>query len=348
MRAAMETRDQMISLRIPAAAALILAAAPASAITIDAANLLNQFALVSLGDADASSVNHIEGRAYVGGNLNIGSGYANSDGAPDVTEGGVSGALIVGGDATGTYQGGVGTVVVGGVLTAGSNNNIGARLVTGIGTDPDAPTANGAAAGFTGGVPVADVAAAFEQLSADLAAMSDTAGASISGVNGNWTISSGAGDANGLAVLNLDAATAGLMMNGLDDLTFNISTDVTLVVNVLGATYDSASLRVNNDTPAALLNFYEATSLTWGSVPYNSSVLAPYAAISTPGGGTRGSWVGASVDMGGEVRSFNGGVEVFTGDLSSVSSEVPVPAAAWLLLGGLGALAAAARRRRAA
>ena len=174
--------------------------------------------------------------------------------------------------------------------------------------------------------------------------MSGTAGASISGVDGNWTISSGAGDASGLAILNLTLAESQLLMTGLDDLTFNLSADVTLIVNVLGTVYDATSLRVNNDSPLALLNFAQATSLTWGSVPYNSSVLAPYAAIATPAGGTRGSWVGASVDMNGEVRSFTGGIEVFSGDISSVGGEVPLPAAAWLLLGGIGALAAARRR----
>lgn len=311
----------------------LLHAAPASAAAIDPAALMNEFAFISLGDADISGINHIEGRAYVGGNVNLGNGYANSDGEADVQVGAVSGSFIIGGNVTGTLQGGSGQVVVGGSLIG--SNNIGSRLTTGVGTDPET------------GVPVDAMRIAFQGMSGLLADLDDTSGASISGDMNGRVISSGAGNEDGLAILNLTSEQVSLIFSGTNDLSFNIAENVTLVVNVMGETL-ATDLRINNQFPRALFNFYEATTLAWGSSTVNTSALAPYAELtSSPGGGTRGSWVvGSMSQMNGEIRSFQPGTDVFTGDLSSVSSVVPLPAGAWLMLGGIGALGGLRLRRR--
>ena len=72
------------------------------------------------------------------------------------------------------------------------------------------------------------------------------------------------------------------------------------------------------------------------------------AAVSaSPPGGAQGVFVAGSVVMRGEIRSFNSDTSYDDELPESLGAEVPLPAAAWLLIGGVAALGVARRRAAA-
>ena len=315
----------------------LCAAAPATAAAVDPQTMLSQFTLVALDDADTSNVQHVEGKVYVGGDMTTGNFYANSDAGADGQVGDASGSLIVGGDVIGNLQsGGNGSILVGGTVTGG--NTSGQPIATGVGVDTP------------GGVPVSEVTAAFNGFSQTLASMEQTAGAGFTADMNQARFTAGDGDENGVAIINVDASQAASIFSSTADLLFTVDPDVTLVINVAGGSFNNVGVKVNNSAKNVLFNFASATSLVFSANPFNTSLLAPLASFSSPDGGTRGSMVvGSLSQMKGEIRSFaDGSTEVFQGDLSSVSSAVPLPGAAALLAGGLACLGGLRLRRSAA
>ncbi len=301
-----------------AAATLVSLPMSAHAASVDAVQMLQDFTVISLGDLDAGSES--EGPVYVGGDL-ISNGYVvNGDDLANGTVGGVTGTLVVGGE----IRGGNVTVEHGdtaaGSISSTLNNNGGGSVTTGV------------------SVPVAGVAAAFESLSADLASLSDTGDVTIGGDSNNATITATSG---GLSVLNVSQDFFENQNRSFNSLTIDAFT--TLVINVSGSDINMSS-NVNIESNNVLVNFYEAESLDY-SKTFGLNILAPTAFITADVGGSNNSVVGASIFQRTEFRPLNG--ENFAGTLSSGgagTTPVPLPAAAWLLLAGLGTLAATRRR----
>lgn len=112
--------------------------------------------------------------------------------------------------------------------------------------------------------------------------------------------------------------------------TINVPTGATVVVNVSGTNDNGTSDSGTSDSlqnfgftingtneEDVLFNFYQATSLTAGSITIDGSVLAPNAAFSFPDGSVQGNVVVASYSGSGEIEDYP-----FQGNLPS---SVPEP-----------------------
>ncbi len=297
-------------------------ASGASAATLDAESLIAGSTAIVLGDLSTSATSHVEGTVYVGGDLSSSTFDANRDGLADLDLGTVSGSLIVGGDLTANLNGAqVGTVAVGGTYTGNPGTE---TVVTGA------------------DVPVSEVTSLFENLSTDLSSFEDTAGASISGDSNNVVFNTGNGGADTLAFLNLDAAYAvSLFSNQNANISFNFGDINGFIINVAGDIGD-IDLKLNDSLDNVLFNFYESTELDFGGGPFNASILAPFADVTSAAGGTNGTVIAGNLTLGGEIRPFND-TNGYVGGLP-VIAPVPLPAAAWLMFAAIGSLVGLRRR----
>ena len=312
---------------------IALIGSTAQAATLDQLNLLQSFNTIALGDLTASS--ETEGTVFVGGDFTSNGYTVNSDGLDDGTAGTVTGSLIVGGDVSGNPVNlNNGNAQIGGTTTAIINNNGGGVVNTNVAD-----------------IPISEFVTALTSLSAELGALGTTTGASADFSDQNGTqITSGAGD-NGIAILNLsEAESASFLRNGANGGFAGIDPSLTTIINLSGdaLTY-SSNFNVDNDR--VLLNFVDATSLTIQGGAFGFSILAPLADISAFGGGVNGTVVGNNIDQRIEFRPFND-TNLFAGTLPTEAvivtpptpAVVPLPAAAWMLLGALGGLGVMRRR----
>lgn len=311
-----------------AAAAFLCVSAAGHAATIDAEAMLRDFSVIALGGMSGSI--HLEGTAYVGGDLTVSGGYyVNSDNLPVGTAGDVSGALIVGGNLSGSGDfttAGNGNVVVGG----SSSIDVNKPVQTGVGTD------------VPGGVPVQAVRQAFQKLSTTLGSTPATAGTFVDTSDMNDLDVENGNPLDGFSVVN--APVGFLFWGNVNNRFPSLDQTITTIINIPGTI---VSVGVNLDATKyanVLLNFYEATSLNI-TTGLGLSVLAPFADVTVSGGGTYGTLVGLSIDQRTELRPYDQGYN-FTGDLPEPSA-VPLPAAGWLLLAGLAGLGALHRYRGA-
>ncbi|SEA77728.1 collagen-binding domain-containing protein [Rubrimonas cliftonensis] len=340
------------------AGVLALSGGAAGAASLDALSLLKSINNIVLNDLQAGT--ETEGTVYVGGNYS-GAAPVNSDNLGDATVGGVTGALIVGGS-----NGGAPNVNNGATVIAGDNNGqINANGATGdnavtVGGDnngfvqtaqPGAISVGGANngtlnaqgagsvatnTGVTPSVPVAEMIALFQSLSLDLSLLADTAGAFASTSDQNQLrVTSGS---ETIAIVN---TTSALVSNGTF-LGVNDFAGQTTIVNIAGKNI-TVGANGNNNEPNLLFNFFEAETVTFNR-SFNASFLAPFANVTLNGGGVNGTFVSFNMTQNAEIRPYND-ANLFGGDLPA---PVPLPAAAWMLLAGLGGLFAASRRKTAA
>ncbi|MET0320022.1 MAG: collagen-binding domain-containing protein [Duganella sp.] len=356
-----------------AAATLFAGAAHAASTTaLTADQMLQQFNVVTTGNLVSTS--HVDGRAYVGGNLQGGdfvqhasqtaaSSYAgltvvgsvNANGGQDVHVNGLG--AVVGGSATGL---GVnkGQAYVGGNATRSSFN--GDAWVTGAasgvnfngyahaaslsnGTNNNRPLAATTALmdSTRAAVATTDFAHVMDNMSTKLSALAGTAGTKVAFSNNDHQVTfSGTGDADGLLIFDLTKLDTKIFSSTTTDLSFNLTNATTVVFN----TNDKVlSLTANFNQAIGLgssliWNFDGADSVTVGRT-FGGQVLVADGTFSNVGG--------ANVEGGVYAKTFNQYGEVhlqaFSGSLATAVPEAETYA---MLLAGLGLLGFMARRRK--
>ncbi|RAK64395.1 collagen-binding domain-containing protein [Phenylobacterium kunshanense] len=316
--------------------ALTAGAAHAGVTEMNAAlDAMGRYNLIVQGNVTSSS--EVEGRAFVGGSVLGNASNYNLDN--------LSGAgLTVVGNVDGGKKNVRGDILVGGNVVSGvefqspaphtltyggtlANTNINGNVVI---QDPGlgASLAAERDAMFAG----------LNELSLYLASLDETHTATP--VSGNLTFNPGAG--SGVAVYSIADLPAALGATSNLQFAFPTSYDA-VVVNVAGSNIALPG-GFNFNGPSGLgtkviWNFYEATSLNFGSKSWYGSVLAPKASASI-GNFIEGTAVFASLNQNGEIHTPGFGDWRF--------QAVPEPATWAMMILGFASIGAALRRRPAA
>lgn len=326
----------------------------ASSGMIAGTDVLRTWNLVVLGDLTSSS--EVEGRTFVGGNLE--GNASNYQISPTVdTTAGTPGLTVVG-DVNGGHKNlnnGSGAVV-GGNVNSGFNLNGGTQTVL-VGGSINNTNVNDniVTSGLAASNPsfVQDltqqkslITTSMEGLSHSLSTLSTNSTFEISGNRG---IFSAQPDADGVAVFNISAAD----LDSIGEIQFNLNGADTAIVNVSGTSIrldDNFLGGTNNLGENVIWNFPDAEDLNL-STAWGGSVLAPGADAVTSNY-IQGSAVFGNLVQNGEmhVGTYNGGYQTPPTDTppssSSGGTQVPEPGVL-----GMFALAAGAllfwRRRRA-
>jgi choice-of-anchor A domain-containing protein len=267
---------------------------------------------------------------YVGGDLNALQDV--SGGVSNASVGDATGTLIVGGNvAADVTKGGAGKA--GGDIAVGGTNLAGSNLL-----------ADGGTVRTGVDVPVAEVATAIKGLSTYWAGLADTTAYSIGGDSNNPVLSLGAPSSDGYAVISMAGPDLLSMLNQNANLGFGFDggTPYTTIINVPGSSFNFAG-KINEFSGGnnVLFNFHQATSISINS-PFAASIFAPLANINAGSGGAGANaiMVGNDIVQRYEIRvPFSGTVPT-----PPDTAAVPLPAAGWLLAGGLAGLAALRRR----
>lgn len=335
--------------QVVAAALLTVPLAANAALSVQEA--LSQFNLIVLGDAQSNS--HVDGRAFIAGNLTGGDYVQHPGDAPASDYAG----LTVLGNASKVNVNGFGATVGGNLSQA--NINSGPGIIQGNASNVNFNGGISAVGGTTSGVNFNggqytgaskttaisnavntatsnDFDALFTQASADIAGLSDTGG-SVSFSGGRAIFN--ATPIDGVAVFDLTAIDTILFsksefefnLNGATTVIFNSDeTVVNISANFLGGS-------AVNYGGIFLWNFQNATTINLNS-QFGGSIIATEAKL-TNTNNIEGSVVVGSLDQKGEIH-----LQPFTG---TIITPVPEPSSYAMLLAGLIVLGAWKSRRRA-
>ncbi|WOI54329.1 collagen-binding domain-containing protein [Parvularcula sp. LCG005] len=294
--------------------------APAMAAPLDAELMLKEYNLIVFGDITSAGTAHVEGRTFIGGNLDANqfqAGLKVSNVFPtNANDSQFDAALVVGGDINGSgAKWFAGNAIIGGTINSSleSQGSATGPAQTGVAID------------------VAAVQSAFEQMSLDLSTL-DATGSLVGD-----TFTSTTANIDGVHVINVDAAD----FAAISDLKFNVG-GATTIINVGGTSFETpSSFNFNNAYQNVIFNFFEAEMVsitkTWGA-----SILAPLAQVIVgPGGSLKGTVVANSVVQSMEVHAFS-----FDGTLPP--DAVPLPAGFVLMATGLAGLAGVRSKRKRA
>lgn len=325
---------------------------PAHAQGLDGQSILQQFNLVTLGDATLFS--HVDGRSYVSGNL-TGQGAVLAMHPANMPGSAYSG-LTVAGNAS-NFQVTAGGLTVAGNVTNGTVNN-GPAVVGG---DAQGASFNGTGGSYVFGSRSSvnansgalSSSAAQAQLntatSTDFDRILHTTSTQLSQVastGSNWVVSgshvtfNAVVNGQGLAVFDLTGAGSAVLsasefsfnLNGASTVLFN--SDVTSAT--VGANFlDASAQAIGSKT---LWNFYNATSLTLNS-QFGGTILAADATLTNRNNIEGGVFVD-TLQQYGEIHE-----QAFTGSLPTAA--VPEPGTGHLMLAGLMAGLVGLRRRKA-
>lgn len=349
-------RTASLSLAV-VAAALITSPGFASSGMIAGTDVLRTWNLVVLGDLTSSS--EVEGRTFVGGNLNGNSSNYQIQPLPTSSTG--TPGLTVVGDVNGGHKNlnnGSGAVV-GGNVNSGLNLNGAAQTVLVGGSISNTNVNNNT---VTAGLAASDPA--FSQNLTQQKSLIETSMSGLShsmstqGANSELVVSGNRGtfnaqpDANGVAVFNITAAD----LDRIGEIQFNLNGADTAIVNVSGKSItlnDNFLGGTQNLGENVIWNFPDASSLSL-TTAWGGSVLAPGAAATTDNY-IQGSAVFGSLVQNGEmhVGTYKGGYNPSPSDPgtpttpggSSGGTSVPEPGMVGMFALALGGLLFWRRRR---
>jgi choice-of-anchor A domain-containing protein len=348
---------------VPVVAAWALASG-AQASPLAAQQVLQQFNLVALGDANVNS--HTDGRALVVGNLN-GSGAVFAMHPNDMPASGYAGLTVLGASASNFSVQAGGATVLGNLNNGGVNN--GPVVVQGNASNS---SFNGSGGSWVGGsksgvnsnsgsLSLLDAQAALATaqstdfdstlttLSNQLAQLSSTG--SYWDVSGNRVTFHAVAGSNGVAVFDLTAVDDSLLAKSEFMFDFSGATTVIINTDVNSASINANFLSFSGGASVGsqiggktLWNFHGATSLSLGT-QFSGQVLATEALL-TNSNNIEGAAFVDRIQQNGEIhlQVFSGNVDAALSLLPPPTSPVPEPASLWLLLPSVGLLALGRRQ----
>jgi choice-of-anchor A domain-containing protein len=336
---------------LAAAVSALVLALPAMASPVVGVDALKEWNLIVLGDLTSSS--EVEGRTFVGGNLDGNSSNYQIK-TPPASSYDTPGLTVVG-DVTGGAKNlnNASGAVVGGNVTSGFNLNGAAQTVqvggTIANTNVNQNTVNAGLAstpGFTDGLQQQKslLSSGMTDLSQGMTKLDANSSVAFSGNRATFNAKP---DATGVAVFNL----SGDDLNRIGEIQFNLNGADTAIVNVSGANIvlnDNFLGGTQGLGEHVIWNFADAKNLSL-STAWGGSVLAPGAAATT-GNYIQGSAVFGSLVQNGEFHlgTYTGGYTPTTPTDPSGPKPVPEPGTWALMLAGLGLVALLLRRRRSA
>lgn len=346
------------SVSLLAASVAAIVATSVAAAPVVGLDVLRTYNLVVLGDLTSSS--EVEGRTFVGGNLNGNSSNYLIKELPKNSPNPTTPGLTVVGDVNGSHKNlnfGSGAIV-GGNVNSGFNLNGPVQTVQVGGTIKNTNVNNNTVtSGLTASNPAFSqdlnqqkslIETSMTGLSYDLSTL--TANSQLT-TNGNKGTFNAKPDASGVAVFTISSAD----LDKIGEIQFNLNGADTAIINVLGKSVvlnDNFLGGTNNLGEKVIWNFPEATSLSL-TTAWGGSVLAPLASATT-GNYIQGSGVFGSLNQNGEMHigtyasSYAGPVAPGNpGGGSSSGGSVPVPEPGVIGILGLGLAAIAVWRRRA-
>lgn len=311
-----------------------------------ASEVLQQFNLVVFGDAKSSS--HVDGRTYVGGNLQGGDYVLHVNDMPASAYAG----LVVKGNVSGVNVNG-GGISVGGNLSSANINQGGAHVAG----NAASVNFNGGAA-YVGGTASSSnfnqgrldnplvqadttgIETTLRSLSEQLAGMADSGGSVTT--NGNKVTFTALADSSGIAVFDLSLIDTTIL--ALGEFEFNLGNAALTVFNVDDDIIDIAANFLGGSALSigsqVIWNFFNASDITLRN-QFGGTVLAPDAHLRNDNN-IEGSVIVSTLDQHGEIH-----LQPFSGPIPDGSTPVPEPGSIALLLCGLGLLRLHSRRRTA-